>query len=575
MRYKPGMLWKPALLLYLVTSALAANPPIIRNNSIFHPVEGTQGMVVAAERHAAQVGLDVLREGGNAVDAAVATGFALAVTLPRAGNLGGGGFMLIHDADSGQTYALDYRETAPASATRDMFLDPAGQADAELSRYSVHAVGVPGTVAGLLEAHRRFGSLPLYRLLSPAVKLAREGFPVTPALAHGLAVMERSGRFNAAASKVFLNDNGQALAVGDILRQADLAESLERVRELGRVGFYKGRTAERIVAELQQGGSGMTLDDLVEYEPVWRDPISGTYRGYEILSMPPPSSGGLHLVQMLQIMEAFPLAEWGHNAARTIHLLAETMKRAYADRSEYLGDPDFVEVPVEAILSPGYRDMLISEINEQKPTPSASIGPGDLPPPESPETTHFSIVDGDGNAVSNTYTLNFSFGSGIMAEGTGILLNNEMDDFSAKPGVPNAFGLIGGQANAIEPRKRMLSSMSPTLILKDGTVRGVTGSPGGSRIITTVLQVILNVVEFGLNAAEAVNAPRVHHQWLPDTLYIERGFPTDTRQRLHDMGYRLETDGTIGRAHTILRDPTGRLFGAADPRATDAAALAF
>jgi gamma-glutamyltranspeptidase/glutathione hydrolase len=576
------MHWKSALNLCLLVSTAAATAaapsttlPIIRGSAIFQPVEGKQGMVVASESLAAAIGLEVLRDGGNAVDAAVATGFALAVTLPRAGNLGGGGFMLIHDAARGQTTALDYRETAPASAHRDMFLNAAGEADPELSRYSAHSVGVPGTVAGLLEAHTRYGSLPLYRLLSPAVTLAREGFPVTPALARGLRIMEESGRFNAAARSIFFDAEGRALEAGAMLRQPDLADSLDRIRELGKAGFYKGRTAERIIATLQAGEGGMTLEDLMQYEPVWRKPVSGQFRGYEVLSMPPPSSGGVHLVQMLQMLEPFPLADWGHNSARTVHLLTEVMKRAYADRSEYLGDPDFVDVPQQALLSTSYRDLLISQLRLDGPTPSAAIRPGDLPPPESPQTTHFSIIDGQGNAVSNTYTLNFTFGSGIMAEGTGILLNNEMDDFSAKPGVPNAFGLLGGEANAVAPRKRMLSSMSPTIMLKDGQVRIVTGSPGGSRIINTVLQVALNVMEFGLNAAEAVNAPRFHHQWWPDVLSMERGFPTDTRRLLLEMGHAIETDRTIGTAQTILRDDDGRLSGAADPRAIDGAALAF
>jgi gamma-glutamyltranspeptidase/glutathione hydrolase len=569
------MHWKLSLGLILGVTTVYANSPILRRDVIFHPVTASKGMVAAAEEQAAKAGLAVLQEGGNAVDAAVATGFAMAVTLPRAGNIGGGGFMMIHDAATQQTFALDYRETAPAAASRDMFLDSSGEADPEQSRYSEQAVGVPGTVAGLLEAHRRFGSLPLYRLLTPAVNLARDGFLVSPALANDLKSVHASGRFNAAAKAVFFDQKGAPFPTGSLLKQPDLAETLMRIRDLGRTGFYKGKTAELIVAALSNKRKAMSLTDLESYEPVWRDPVEGTFRGYTIRSMPPPSSGGLHLIQMLQILELFPLAEWGHNSAKTIHHLTETMKRAYADRSQYLGDPDYFEVPQGALLSDEYRDLLIASINPDKPTPSKAIAPGNLPPIESPQTTHFSIIDRAGNAVSNTYTLNFSFGSGIMAEGSGILLNNEMDDFSAKPGVPNAYGLIGGEANAIAPGKRMLSSMTPTLVLRNGEVYLATGSPGGSRIITTVLQVILNSIEFGMNVAEAASAPRVHHQWLPDTLFIERGFPADTQQLLREMGYTLTTDGTIGSVQSVQRSPGGSLNGASDPRRSGGVTIGY
>lgn len=563
------------LILVLSCSTLLQGSPILRRNTIFYPTQARQGMVAAAEKQAAQVGLDVLHEGGNAVDAAVATGFALAVTLPRAGNIGGGGFMLIHEAQSGQTFALDYRETAPAAAHRDMFLNAAGDADPELSRYSANAVGVPGTVAGLLEAHKRFGTLPLYRLVSPAIKLAEEGLVVSPGLSDSLRQAARGHRFNAAAQAVYLDAMGDAPSPGTRLLQKDLAETLKRIRDLGRSGFYQGITAERIVDTLRTGGSKITLTDFKEYHPVWRDPVKGHYKEHTIFSMPPPSSGGIHLVQMLQVLEQFPLAEWGHNSAKSVHHIVEVMKRAYADRSEYLGDPDFVNVPQSQILSAGYTDLIASLVNPEEPTPSRDIAPGNLPPEESPQTTHFSIVDGQGNAVSNTYTLNFSYGSGIMAEGTGVLLNNEMDDFSAKPGTPNAYGLIGGEANAVEPRKRMLSSMTPTLVLKNDKVHLVTGSPGGSRIINTVLQIALNVIEFDMNIAEATNAPRFHHQWLPDTLFLERGFPTDTKNLLLQMGYSIETGNTIGSAQSIVLTTDGSLFGAADPRRADGAVLGF
>lgn len=523
-------------------------------------------MVVAAEAEAARAGLAVLEAGGNAMDAGVCVGFTLAVTLPRAGNLGGGGFLLYHDAANGQVHALDYREVAPRAAYRDLFLDESGRADPEKSRFSPLAVGVPGTVDGLLEAHRRFGTLPLAELLEPAIRLAEGGFRVGPELAASLAQAHRTQRLSPAARLVYFRPDGTPLEAGDWLRQGDLAASLRRIAADGRDGFYTGPTAEAIVETLGRDGGLLTIDDLRRYTPVWREPVQGTYREHTVYSMPPPSSGGVHLVQMLQVLEAFPLADWGPNSQRAVHHMAEAMKRAYADRSRHLGDPDFHPVPVAKLLSEAYTGRVQARIDPEHPTPSERIEPGELRQPgESPETTHFSIVDGQGNALSNTYTLNFSYGSGILAEGTGILLNNEMDDFSAQPGVPNAYGLIGGEANAVEPGKRMLSSMTPTLVLKDGTVRLVTGSPGGSRIITTVLQVVVNVLDHGMNAAEAVTSPRFHHQWLPDVLEVERGFPADTVRLLREAGYRVESSGTLGGAQTVLME-NGSPTGAADPR---------
>lgn len=548
--------------------------PIFREGAIFRPEVAEKAMVVAAESHAAEAALAVLREGGNAVDAAVTAGFALAVTLPRAGNIGGGGFMVLHMAESGQSLALDYRETAPGASSRDMFLDENGNADPDLSRNSSLAAGVPGTVAGLLAAHARYGSQPLDELMAPAIELAREGFVVSKALARSLRKAFASGRLDATARAAFSGSDGEALKAGEQLIQTDLAAALELIAKEGRDGFYKGPTAEAIVRSLQERGGIMTLEDLAGYEPVWRTPVRGTYRGYGIVSMPPPSSGGIHLVQMLQLAENFPLGRYGHNSGQGTHILAEIMKHAYADRSEYMGDPDFSDLPVQELLSEEYEAQTLGRINSMTATPSIDIKPGYLPRLESPETTHFSIVDKDGNAVSNTYTLNFSYGCGIMAKGTGILLNNEMDDFSAKPGVPNAYGLIGGEKNAVEAGKRMLSSMTPTLVLKDNEVRIVTGSPGGSRIITTVLQVLLNVIEYDMNAAEAVNAPRFHHQWLPDRLFVERGFPSDARQNLRALGYTLEMDGTIGGAQTIVIEGN-QLTGAADPRREGSVAVGF
>lgn len=555
--------------------AAGSASPILRSDAIFRPVAAERGMVVAAEKRAAEAALEVLKEGGNAVDAAVTTGFTLAVTLPRAGNLGGGGFMLVHIAETGKTHALDYRETAPAAAFRDMFLTAEGEADPQLSRESPLAVGVPGTVAGLLAVHERFGSLPLERLLKPAIRLAGKGFIVDPALEQMLLRAREDGRLKESALEVFFKEGGEPYRAGERFAQPELARSLERILERGRDGFYTGPTARAIVETLSANGGLMTLEDLAGYMPAWREPVSGTYRDFIIESMPPPSSGGVHLIQMLNLIEHFPLDTWGQNSGQGTHIIAEIMKRAYADRSKYLGDPDFGNIPVEALLSEAYELEILDRINSMTATPSEDIQPGELPAPESPETTHFSILDASGNAVSNTYTLNFSFGSGIMAGGTGILLNNEMDDFSAKPGTPNAYGLIGGEANAVEPGKRMLSSMTPTIVLDSGgEVRMVTGSPGGSRIITTVLQVILNVVQFEMNAAEANNAPRFHHQWLPDILYVERGFPSDALRSLRLLGYRIRVDGTIGAAQTIVRED-GILTGASDPRRDGGVAVGY
>lgn len=562
----------------VISMVLASIPstaaPILRGDVIFRPVTAQSGMVVAAERHAAEAGLAVLEEGGNAVDAAVTMGFTLAVTLPRAGNIGGGGFMIVHLAESGQTLALDYRETAPAAAFRDMFLADDGEPDPALSRDSPLASGVPGTVAGLIAAHERFGTIPLKELMAPAIRLARDGFVIGQGLERSLIEAGRDGRLKQTAKSVFFKESGEPYRAGERLLQPHLADSLERIANNGHAGFYTGPTAEAIVKTLAGDGGLMTLEDLAGYEPVWREPVTGSYRDFDIFSMPPPSSGGVHLIQMLNLIEHFPLSTWGPNSGQGTHIMAEIMKRAYADRSEHLGDPDFAAVPVAELLSEDYELKILDRINSMTATASVDIKPGKPVPPESPETTHFSIIDAEGNAVSNTYTLNFSYGSGIMAEGTGILLNNEMDDFSAKPGTANAYGLIGGEKNAVEPRKRMLSSMTPTIVLEDGKVRIVTGSPGGSRIITTVLQVLINVMEFDLNAAEATYAPRFHHQWLPDTLFVERGFPSDALRALRLLGYTLETDGTIGSAQTIVVQ-NGLLTGASDPRRDGGTVLGY
>jgi gamma-glutamyltranspeptidase/glutathione hydrolase len=530
--------------------------PIYSALDRIHPVHAAHGMVASQEAVATEVGVDILERGGNAVDAAVAVGFALAVTLPNAGNLGGGGFMLVHDAESGETVAIDYREKAPKAATRDMFLNEAGEADPSLSRFTPLAVGVPGTVAGLALALERYGTMPLAEAMAPAIRLAEEGFAVTAELSESLKQSrERLTKWPSTAA-VFYKEGGAAYEPGETLSQPDLARSLRAIAEAGPAAFYEGTIAERIAAEMARSGGLITVEDLAAYAAKVRQPVAGSYRGYDVLSMPPPSSGGTHIVEILNILEGYDIAASGPGSAGTIHLMAEAMKRAYADRSEYLGDSDFVDVPVAGLTSKAYAAALRAGIDRGRATPSQTIRAGEPAPYESGQTTHFSVIDAAGNAVSNTYTLNFGYGLGLVAEGTGILLNNEMDDFSAKPGVPNAYGLIGGDANAVEPEKRPLSSMSPTIVLKDGAAFLVTGSPGGSRIITTTLQVIMNVIDHGMNVAEASVAPRIHHQWLPEELRVEEGRSPDTLRLLQAMGS----------TQSILRRADGALLGASDTR---------
>lgn len=563
---------------------LAAGPGGAQTSAIvsardrMHPVIAHQGMVASQEARASEIGLAMLRRGGHAVDAAVAIGFALAVTLPRAGNLGGGGFMLVHDAESGRTEALDYREMAPAAARRDMYLDADGNVDKDRARYSHHSVGVPGTVAGMLAAHARFGRLPLAEVMAPAITLARDGMAVSEGLAQALtARAERLKRWPDTA-RIFFKADGESYQPGERLRQADLAWSLQQIAEHGADAFYRGVIAQKLAAEMSAHGGPMTATDLATYRVHWRVPVQGVYRGYDVRAMPPPSSGGVHLVQILNLLEAYPLRDLGHNGADSIHLMAEAMKLAYADRAKHLGDPEFWSVPVAGLTDKGYAARLRTGIDPAQARPSSEISAGNPPGYESNETTHFSVVDSAGNAVSNTYTLNFSFGTGIVAAGTGILLNNEMDDFSAKPGVPNAYGLVGGEANAIEAGKRPLSSMTPTIVLKDGKPWLVTGSPGGSRIITTVLQLLVNVIDHDMNIAEASAAVRVHHQWLPDTLFVERGLSPDTLRLLAERGHKVVERNASGSTQTIMRlerDGAALLLGAADPRRIGALAVGY
>lgn len=553
------------LLLLPFAVQIQAAESIIRYDTLHHPVIARQGMVVSQRAIASDVGAEILAKGGNAVDAAVATGFALAVTLPRAGNLGGGGFMIVHLAESNQTIALDYREMAPELAHRDMFLDKNGDVDNRLARFSAKSSGVPGTVAGLAQALELYGTMSLAEVLTPSIKLADEGFEIPWDLSEILKARRQVLSEHPATAAAFYKADGSAYEAGEILVQKDLAKTLKAIAKDGTSAFYSGEIADLIIAEMERQGGVMTKKDLQNYVVKTREPVRGTYRGYDIVSMPPSSSGGVHVIQMLNILEAFPIGEYGANSAKTIHLMTEAMKLAYADRSEYLGDQDFYDVPIQGLTSKQYAERLREKIKLDKATPSSEIKPGKPLPFESPDTTHYSVADQFGNVVSNTYTLNFSFGSRIMVTGAGFLLNNEMDDFSAKPGTANAFGLIGREANAIEAGKRPLSSMTPTMIFKDGEPFVITGSPGGSRIITTVLQVLVNVMDHNMNIAEATVTPRFHHQWLPDRLQLEPGHNLDSQAILKSMGHNVVPSASQGSVQSImLKD--GLFYGSADPR---------
>ncbi|MGL6123509.1 MAG: gamma-glutamyltransferase [Shewanella sp.] len=555
-------------------SLLADESPIFSQMATAQPVWAKHGMVASQETLASRTGVEILKQGGNAVDAAVAVAFSLAVTLPRAGNIGGGGFMLVHIAKENKTIAIDYREVAPSKAKKNIFLDENGDAVEKLSREHGLAVGVPGTVMGMSLALEKYGTMTLAQVTAPAIKMAQEGISVTPDLGQSLASLKRRMTQWPTTAAIFYKADGSDYQVDDILKQPELAHSLSLIAEKGTKGFYEGETATKLINAVKDAGGIMTLDDLKNYKVVERKPVRGEYRGYQVVSMPPPSSGGVHIIEMLNVLQQFPIDKLGHNTAQTIHLMAETMKYAYSDRSEYLGDPDFYNVPVNALTSQGYAQKIASKIAMNKVTPSADIKPGKLAPYESDQTTHFSVVDKWGNAVSNTYTLNFSYGSGLVAKGTGILLNNEMDDFSAKPGVPNGYGLVGGDANAVEGNKRPLSSMSPTIVMKDGKPFLVTGSPGGSRIITTTLQIIMNVIDHGLNIAEASHAARVHHQWQPDELRVESSLNRDTLSLLEAKGHKVKVQSAMGSTQSIMVTEQG-IFGASDPRHSGSEAIGY
>ena len=544
----------------------SSDAPLIDFRSRFVPVAASGNMVVGPERLASEAGLIMLNQGGNAIDAAVATGFALAVTLPRAGNIGGGGFMLVHLAAENRNVFIDYREMAPAAATRDMFLTPEGEVDKRLAYFSHKASGVPGTVAGLIHALEQYGTLPLETVIQPAIDLAANGFIMDITLHQNLSARAERLAQDPETKRIFLREGGEAPAIGSLFKQPDLAGTLQRIADKGLEGFYAGKTAELIASDMAANDGLITQEDLASYVAVERTPVTGQFRGYDIVSAPPPSSGGIHVIQMLNILEPYPLETWGHNSAQYLHHVIEAMKLAYADRSEHLGDPDRMEAPIDFLLAKDYATTRRGIINSAQATASAKIAAGVMPAPESPDTTHYSVADSAGNVVSNTYTLNFSFGSHITIPGTGILMNNEMDDFAARPGFPNAYGLVQGEKNSVAPGRRPLSSMTPTLIFRDGEPWLATGSPGGSLIITAVMQTVLNAMTFDMNIAEAAAAPRIHHQWMPDRVLIEPGISRDTLDILEGMGHNIETTRrTLGRTNSIQLDGPWR-YGYSDLR---------
>ncbi len=538
-------------------------------------IRAENGMVVAQEKLAARVGADILRQGGNAVDAAVATGFAMAVTYPRAGNIGGGGFMVIHLARRNEDIAIDYRETAPMAATRDMFLNADGKPDPDKSRNSALAIGVPGTVAGLTLALEKYGSgkFTLAQILKPAIDLARDGFIVTDDTSDTVADMYRRMSRWPNSAKTFSHADGTPLHEGDRLIQGDLAGVLTAIAEQGPRGFYEGPVAEKLVSGIRNSGGIFTLEDLKSYQPVIRTPVRGSYRGYDIVSMPQPSSGGVVLLEILNILEGFPMSDMKQGSAASLHVMIEAMKRAYADRARYLGDPAFVDAPTQLLTDKAYAAKQRATIDLARATPWTDVRNAKQPH-EGDNTTHYSVVDASGNAVSNTYTLNFPYGVGLVADGTGVLLNNELDDFTAAPGASNAFGLVGFEANLPGPGKRPLSSMSPTIVLKDGKPVLVTGSPGGSRIISAVTQIIVDVIDYKMDIAAAVAAPRIHHQWLPDEVRIERGFPDEVLADLRAKGHKLVEPLGYSSANSIVATTNG-LLGAPDPRTRGSEAAGY
>jgi gamma-glutamyltranspeptidase/glutathione hydrolase len=540
-----------------------------------HPVRGNNGVVASSSAIASEVGVEILKKGGNAVDAAVATAFAMAVTWPTAGNIGGGGFLIYHGVD-GETAAFDFREKAPLAATKTMYLDEDGNVRDNSNHDGILAVGVPGTVAGLELAHQRLGSLPWEDLLQPAIDLARNGIPISWHLHDSFKSHKVSWDKYPSSAKIFLHEDGTFYQPDEIWVQDDLAETLERIQEKGKDGFYEGKTARLIADFMKKNGGIITRKDLEKYAAVEREPVRGTYRGHEIISMPPPSSGGVVIVQMLNILEGFDLKEIGHNTGLYMHLLTEAMRRAYADRANFLGDPDLNEyMPVEILTSKEHAEKQRATIDPEHASESDPARFAEVY--ESDQTTHFSVADKDGNMVSMTYTLENGYGSKIVVEGAGFLLNDEMGDFNAQPGVTNKDGVIGTEPNQIRPEQRMLSSMTPTIVAKNGVPLFATGTPGGKTIINTTLQTILNVIDHGMNIARALDAGRIHHQWLPDTTTVETGvMSADSIKIYEEKGHTIIYTDAIGSAMAVYRDPqTGVFSGSADPRGEDGAAVAY
>jgi gamma-glutamyltranspeptidase/glutathione hydrolase len=564
-----------ALLCFALLVSFTATPSRLRSSTSTQaasrpPVRGKHGMVSSVSEIASQVGVDVLKRGGNAVDAAVAVGLALAVVWPSAGNLGGGGFMVIRQAN-GKATAIDYREMAPAAAHRNVYLDEKGEYVAESSTYGHAAAGVPGTVAGLSYALEKYGTMKWADVAKPARQLAAEGFPVWYQLERSLKNASKHLSRYPETNRIFLRD-GKPYETGEIFKQPELAAVFERMIKRGPREFYEGKTAQLIEESMRRAANGgkvwMTVEDLKNYKAVEREPLRGVYRGHEIITMPPPSSGGVAMIEMLNILERHDLKSMGAGSSQSIHVMVEAMRRAFADRAQFLGDPDFVKVPVAGLVSRKYADKLAATIDLERASTSQDVRSGDPLAYESEETTHFTVVDKDGNVASNTYTINDSFGNKITVEGAGFLLNNEMDDFAPKPGAPNAYGLIQGEANAVTARKRPLSSMTPTIVLKDGKLLFAVGSPGGPTIINTVTQVIVNIIDHGMNIQQAIDWPRVHHQWMPDQIVYEPyGLAPDVLNRLKSMGHQFGNQRYMGDAEGVMIEvKTDVRLGGSDPR---------
>lgn len=553
-----------------------ASEALFEYSEINHPVIGRKGMVASHNALSSEITAEILSNGGNAIDAGAALGFALAVTLPRAGNVGGGGFMLVHVAKLNKTIAIDFRETAPSAAHQDMFFDKDGNVAVmdPAYRFSHKSSAVPGSVAGLAHIVEQYGTMTLAEVLEPAIRLARDGIIVTYDLAADLARSQRL-KNNPAALKKFYKPDGSNYEVGELFKQPDLAWTLSEIAEHGVDAFYKGSVAEKIVADMEAHNGLITMDDLANYKVIEREPVRGTFRGYDIEAIPAPSSGGTHVIQMLNILENFPLKEMGPGSADALHVTAEAMKLSYADRSKYLGDPDFVEVPTKSLVNKDYAKSLADKISMDRAIPSEEIGPGDLTMYESDETTHYSVVDSEGNMVGNTYTLMFSFGSGVVIEGTGILMNNNMGNFTLRPDIPDAFGLMGSENNMISPLRRPVSSMSPVIVSKDGRPFFMTGTPGGSKIISANMQMVLNVLEYGMNIGDASVVPRIHHQWYPEELLLEGGISPDTIRLLRQKGHKInfnEFSAGMGSLQSVMMKD-GMFYGYSDPRRPGAKAV--